>query len=556
VSALAHAASHAASGRPRARLVLLALAALLALFAARLVHTAHEKSFTFDEPAYVGTGLYLWRTGDYDFARVLLFHAPLTFHLSSIPLLFFDTGDASAQPRVARVLLDRGDPPPDVLRVAARLPFVLLACWGAVLCFLWAREVAGPQAGLLAAFFFSFSPTLLGNGALAHSDIAVCVLSLQAIYALWCWERRPGPGRLAASGAALGLALAAKQTALLLVPSFGLELLRLALRRDSPMRGASLPARLVRAAGCLGAQLALAVCVLWLAYGGSFVWTTDPHGRFPDVPLPGYLRALLFIDFANQQPRPYWFLGALRTGGSIAYMPVAFLTKEPVGFLALLALALTTLRARRDRLAAFLAIPVALYVLTLTVWLQVPLGYRYALPLLPLIQVFCATQLAPLATGWRRAAALAACALLALESLAAHPHYLAFFNFAAGGTARGPHLFLDSTLDWGQDVTTLARELSHRGNPPVHLALFAAEDPAHYGVHGVPLRGCEPVTGWIAISANVRMGLYAAQNLFAKPKPGCYAWLDAYTPVSRPGGSIFLYDVPAPDAPQRPSSPR
>jgi len=537
-----------------ARLVRLTLAALLALFAARLLHTAHAKSFTFDEPAYVGTGLYLWRTGDYDFARVLLFHAPLTFHLSSIPLLFLDTDDAASQPRVARVLLDRGDPPPDVLRVAARLPFVLLACWGAALCFLWAREVAGPQAGLLAAFFFSFSPTLLGNGALAHSDIAVCVLSLQALYALWRWEQRPGPGRLVACGAALGLALAAKQTALLLVGAFGLELLRLALLRDSPLRGTSLPARLVRAAGVFGAQLALAAFVLWLSYGGSFAWTTDPHGRFPDVPLPGYLRALLFIDFANQQPRPYWFLGALRTGTNAAFMPVAFLTKEPVGFLALLALALTTLRARRDRLGAFLTIPVALYVLTLTVWLAVPLGYRYALPLIPLIQVFCATQLAPLATGWRRATALAACALLAVESLAAHPNYLAYFNFAAGGTARGPHLFLDSTLDWGQDVTTLARDLAKHGNPPVHLALFAAEDPARYGVQGVPLRGCEPVSGWVAISANVRMGLYAAHNLFAKPTPGCYAWLDAYTPVSRPGGSIFLYEVPAPGAPQRPSS--
>src|SRR5262249_22659171 len=148
---------------------------------------------------------------------------------------------------------------------------------------------------------------------------------------------------------------------------------------------------------------ALALFVLWLSYGGSFAWTTEPRGRFPDVLLPAYLRSLLFVDFANQQPRPYWFLGALRTGGSPAFMPVAFLTQEPVGFLALLALALTTLRTRRDRLGAFLAIPVTLYVLTLTIWLAVPLGYRYALPLLPLIHVFCATQLAPLAAGWRRA---------------------------------------------------------------------------------------------------------------------------------------------------------
>src|SRR5262249_9728771 len=168
--------------------------------------------------------------------------------------------------------------------------------------------------------------------------------------------------------------------------------------------------------------------------------------------------------------------------------------KEPVGFLALVAAAIASLRARRGRLGAFLAIPVALYVLTLTVWLEVPLGYRYALPLVPLLCVFVATQLAPLPRGWPRKALLAACAAIAFESLAAHPNYLAFFNAAVGGPARGSELFLESNLDWGQDVTTLARELARRGNPPVRLALFAAEDAAAYGVRGERLRGCEPVT--------------------------------------------------------------
>ncbi|HXK22467.1 MAG TPA: glycosyltransferase family 39 protein [Myxococcota bacterium] len=542
----------------RRRRIALALAALLALFGLRLVHTAWSKSFTFDEPAYVGTGLYLWRTGDYDFARVLLFHPPLTFHLASVPLLFLDTDDASAQPRVARVLLEGREPPPAVLRVAARLPFVLLTCWGALLSFAWAREVAGAQAGLLAAFLFSFSPSLLAYGPLAHSDITVAVLSLQSLYALWRWERRPGFGRLVACGIALGLALAAKQSALLLIGAFGLELGRLSLRPAGPFRAQALPARVAWSAVFLGAWLALAAGVLWASYGGSFALSTDPHGRFPDVPLPGYLRALLFVDFANTQPRPYWFLGAVRTGSDPRFMPLAFLCKEPVGFLALVAAAIASLRARRGRLGAFLAIPIALYVLTLTVWLEVPLGYRYALPLVPLLCVFVATQLAPLPEGWPRKALLTACAAIALESLAAHPSYLAFFNVAVGGPTRGSDLFLESNLDWGQDVTTLARELARRGNPPVRLALFAAEDPAAYGVRGERLRGCEPVTGWVAISANVRKGLYAAQSLFVRPTPGCYAWLDAYTPVARPGESILLYEIPERGAPgaQRPLSPR
>jgi 4-amino-4-deoxy-L-arabinose transferase-like glycosyltransferase len=528
----------------RTRLV---LALLLALFAARLLHTAAEKSLTMDEPGYIGAGLYLWRSGDYHYSRVLQFHPPLTFHLASLPLLFLDTGDAASQPRVARALLERGEPSPEVLRLAGRLPFVLLACWGAALCFLFAREVAGDAAGLLAAFLFTFSPSFLAHGALAHSDITVSVLSLQALYALWRYERSPTALRLCGCGVALGLALAAKLSATVLVAAFGLELLRVAWRRGTPFEAPSRAARLARAAASLAALLALAIGVLWLAYGGSFAWSADPTGRFPELPLPGYLRSFLFVDRANALPRPYYFLGALHTGGDAAFMPLAFATKEPLGLLALVAAALLSLRHRRDRLSGFLAIPVALYLLILVVWLDVPLGYRYALPLLALICVFTATQLAPLAAGWPRRAALAACALLAVESLSIHPHYLAFFNAAAGGPAQGHRLFLDSNLDWGQDVPTLARELAARGNPPVQLALFAVEDPAHYGVRGTPLRGCAPAAGFVAISASVRMGLYAPRNYFARPKPDCYAWLDAFEPVARPGWSIFLYEIPGAD---------
>ena len=65
----------------------LALALLIALFAARLLHEAATESFTIDEPGYVGTGLQLWHTGDYHFARVLSFHPPLAFHLASVPLV-------------------------------------------------------------------------------------------------------------------------------------------------------------------------------------------------------------------------------------------------------------------------------------------------------------------------------------------------------------------------------------------------------------------------------------------------------------------------------------
>ena len=56
-------------------------------------------------------------------------------------------------------------------------------------------------------------------------------------------------------------------------------------------------------------------------------------------------------------------------------------------------------------------------------------------------------------------------------------------------------------------------------------------------------RAIDP-SGWLAISANVRFGLYRAHNALAPPIPHCYDWLDAYTPVAQPGWSIFLYQLP------------
>ena len=131
----------------------------------------------------MATGLYLWETGDYDFVQALRFHPPLTFHLASLPLLFAFGAEERAgwakRPDMGLELAARAPPELERLRLASRLPFVLLAVWGAFLCFAWAREVAGETAGLLAAFFFSFSPMLLAHGALVHSDITSRVSQTQ-----------------------------------------------------------------------------------------------------------------------------------------------------------------------------------------------------------------------------------------------------------------------------------------------------------------------------------------------------------------------------------------
>jgi hypothetical protein len=51
------------------------------------------------------------------------------------------------------------------------------------------------------------------------------------------------------------------------------------------------------------------------------------------------------------------------------------------------------------------------------------------------------------------------------------------------------------------------------------------------------------VKGLVAISTNVREGLYKPHGFLGTPQPGCYDWLKAYEPIAYLGYSIFVYDI-------------
>jgi 4-amino-4-deoxy-L-arabinose transferase-like glycosyltransferase len=530
------------------------LALLLALFAVRLVASAADHSLTADEPHYIGTGVHLWKSGDYHFARTLKFQPPLAYHLASLPLLGLDLSKVSATDDVAKRLVTQGVVKRGTLRLLSRLPFALLACWGALLVYLWACEAAGPAAGLLAAAIYTLSPMLLAHGSIAHSDIVVSVLYTQVLYTFWRWYRQPGTARLLVCGISLGLALLAKYSALLLLPTLGLLLIGAAWQRVPARPGPARPApdgtgrRALWLAGVAATLAVTAVATLWLGYGGSFAAVAEPGSRFPELALPGWLQPFSFYLDVHAAGRRVYFLGQFaREWPGFLFFPIAYAIKTPLGILVLLVLSLASLRRTPSPLGRFLAVPMLFFLAVVFFWVNIPTGLRYLLPLYPLIAVFVGTQLASAdpGPGAARALAVAALAWTALAGLWIHPHYLAYFNESIGGPRQGHRYLLDANLDWGQDLPALARDLRRRGDRVAHIAWFGPESPADYGIRMRPLTGCRPVHGLVAISANVREGLYAFPNVFAEPVPGCYDWLREFEPVSRPGWSFFVYDIPA-----------
>jgi hypothetical protein len=373
--------------------------------------------------------------------------------------------------------------------------------------------------------------------------MAVTVFALQTLYAFWRWWRSPTARRLVLCGLSLGLALAAKASAVLL-PAMLVGILALLAWRPGATPARSGPA-LPTAAAALAGIGALALAVLWAAYGGSFRMEPARIGPFDALPVPNYLQIFLFTARIAQESKPFWFFGELVAQPAWYFLPAAFLLKTPLPtlLLAIGAAGQHSAAFREARLAVFLGVPALLYAGVACFAMKVPQGLRFLLPLYPLLFVFMATRLVALARPLARVGALALGAWLAATSLLAHPHYLSYFNALIGGPERAHRIFADSNLDWGQDLPRLAHWLEERGNPKIRVALFGPQSPEAFGIRAWPLPGCRPVDfGLLAISAAVLHGIHGARYPLPQPPPGCYAWLGQRQPIATLG-SILVFDL-------------
>jgi hypothetical protein len=122
------------------------------------------------------------------------------------------------------------------------------------------------------------------------------------------------------------------------------------------------------------------------------------------------------------------------------------------------------------------------------------------------------------------------------------PHYLSYFNALCGGPYQGYRYLVDSSLDWGQDLPSLRRELEARGYHQVALGYFGMARPYVYGLRSVEWAPLDEPTAsacdWLAVSATALQGPYG--NL---PR-----LIERFgdLPSSRAGYTIFLYDLKDP----------
>ncbi len=516
-----------------------------------MLSSALQKSPTMDEDNHLVRGLAFVRTGD---SRLSLYHPPLVNSLAALPVALNPAVQIPVESDAWRradwetmsnlVVLTRGAAADAMINIS-RIPIMLLALALGALIFRWARELAGPGAALLSLTLYAFDPNILANARLNTTDLGVTAFVFLAGYGVWRWQARPaGLQSSLLTGFLIGLALGSKYLALIFVLFFGLLML---VKRD--IRPGTWK-RAVRTVGWLTLMAGVSILTLWAIYG--FGWDVPWPGSTARWPLGLYLRGAVDAGGRAGLGQASFLLGE-SSKGAWYYFPVALLVKTPIPtLLLLLAAVLITIRERSFQREDLLLFPCLGYLLALMVT-SFNLGYRHMLPMLPFLFVYAGKTATLLLTGpsIRRIALAFMPIWLIAASLAVWPHYLAYFNEAAGGPGNGYKILVDSSIDWGQDLLGLKRYLEREGIDRVKLSYFGPDRPGYLGVDVELLPGIPPESDlWYDLRFDPQdppPGVYAIsvtnlQELFFVEKR-VYPWFRAREPDAVIGYSIHVYRV-------------
>jgi hypothetical protein len=414
-------------------------------------------------------------------------------------------------------------------------PFFALLL-GAVV-FRWATDLSGTWGGYLALLLVLLDPLVLGHSGLATNDAALTAIGTTTLFVIWRLTQRPRWGLTLAAGLLLGTTLSVKGSGVTYLPAAIVMLAYGALREGGPGRC------WVRWAARMGLVVVLTLLVLWAVFG--FEWGPIPGWSVP-LPAPSYWSGVV-LQADSPSTRWNFFLGEVYQDGRWPYFPVAFLLKNPVSFILLVAIgAVSALRRFRPQKLLLWSFPL-LYTLA-TMVVNTNIGYRHFLPVHPFLYLLVA-QLALLFVrrGWRLALAF----LLVWQSVAvlsAAPNTIAYFTPLLGGPAQAWRYLADSNTDWGQADKALRAFQEER---QVVFSFRGRHDPigvAEYGVEYEPLAlvyppvipetqpWLYPQPGHYVLSANTLSGFVDYSDN--------YAWFRYHPPDAVIAGAFFYYQVP------------
>jgi hypothetical protein len=547
---------------------------LVAVACIRIISTYNALSLTADEPTHFACGLeyvaqhvYRIEPEHPPLPRMMVALGPYIIGARPVEMTFANDDGLVAIGRTKNV-----DRTIFLMRLGA-LPFFLLAC---LVVGIWGNEFGRPVA-VMALALFTLLPTVLADAGLAATDMALGANVAAAFLAFIFWAKKPTLGRSMLLGSCTALACLSNFSALGYVPTAVVLTLAcyVAVRWPAWCRGYSGESGLLglawyllvgwagwRALWDLGkrrlAPFSIAALtmglVIWAFYWFSF-GRVGSHGFNFLLPAPEFFYGLRDAMHHSSGGHGAFLLGQFGWAGWWYYFPVVLFFKLPVAFLVLFVLGVFVCIKERARPIYLTPLAFSLGILLPAMRSHVNIGVRHVEPIYIGFAIIAALGLKQL-LQWARTSVvsgLTAGALLLwmIVSVGAqHPDYLAYVNAFAG--KQPEKIFVDSSVDWGEDMKFLGKRLHALGVQEFSMSAIDAMGIAYPDYHQTwdglppfkPVNPCVPTAGWNVLSVTIEKSLTYWEGSPFYPGPDTKPWFDGVAPTERIG-PLLLYNIPA-----------
>lgn len=574
--------------------VALLVAVLLLLFLFQSFVTLKSTSLTFDDPAIMTVGYYFWKYQD---TSLHIFHPTLSFLLGGFPMLFFDVNmpysykecEDKGIYRCADDLIFRYGNDADALGFYSRIPFIIASLLLALLVFFFAKELYGTKAGLLALTLYSFSPAILAYNTIIFTDLMVALFIFSTIYFLRKLVMQGYTAvRLIATGISLGLALASKFTAVMLLPIIVFILIVKIFKSKNKKK----QLKIFSVYFILILLLSFVVLHATYFFDVNTIANSVPERNIKDIekflnekfeegssakriarflaydlkiPMPVY-----FVGFVgqnliqSQKIRKSYLNGEIYAGGKWYYFFEVLLIKTPIPLLIffIASLIISARFVKKEVLNyLFLLLPIIVF-FSIFIRVNFNLGLRHILPIMPFMFVFNSQVVNVKFKNNINNLLLKVIVVLLLvwyivSALLVMPNYMAYFNEFVR-MENGHKYLLSSNLDQGQDLKRLSEYLKKNNIGNIKISYHGTVDPAYYSI-SYELLPMESYIAWgpghtlydppndYKENCSKKYGILAisVSNLhnFNLINESCFNWLSDYEPIARIGYTIYVYNI-------------
>jgi hypothetical protein len=463
-----------------------------------------------------------------------------------------------------------------------RLPLMLVAVATVFLVYFFAMRLFGFWWGIFSLVLITFEPTMIAHARFITNDVMLSGASLLVLYLVWRYTARPSTKHSIMLGAALGTALLAKYSALILILYILILLMLYLVYRmhrsfytSSATTPAIWPVTFLRSTFHLSIFILVPLVFIYSVYSLLTVNGAVPYpGLYVELlqgsrffmPLLAYFYgALLVIEHSRVgHMYPQFFNGEFSHEGWLLYFPQLFALKTTLPFLFLSIAGILLLIFFLFKKGAFSPqqrIPLFILILFFvcfgfaSVTSNLNIGIRHILPLFPIIILgltagfYALYNRLPIRIQPFLQLFLVLLAIVhAAFSLIHHPHQLSYSNVFAGGLHNAHEHYVDSNLDWGQDLYRLLDwHTLHAPDAPMAIEVFSSTEIRQKLVESNPLITIHyvssplPLNGLFAVSSHyMRMSEYWYKYENAGTQ---YHLLFDYEPLTIIGSSIYVFDM-------------